>query len=114
MIDVFFFPGGISQCLHQGGTLSGLDITRKTAFSQEPGVKKQYVQELIMEDGSDLFRMFRDGAAIYVCGKVSMAQAVQEAIIGLLQQYLRLDNEAAKQFILKMKKDKLYQEDIFG
>jgi len=93
---------------------SGMDITRKAAFSQEPGVKKQYVQELILEDGSDMFRMIRDGAAIYVCGKVSMAQAVQEAIIGLLQQYLRLDQEAAQQNILKMKKDKLYQEDIFG
>ena len=93
---------------------SGMDITRKTALSQEPGVKRQYVQELILEDSSDLFRMIRDGAAIYVCGKVSMAQAVQEAIIGLLQQYLRLDKEAAQHSILRMKKEKLYQEDIFG
>ena len=42
---------------------------------QEP---RQYVQDLVSEEGSLLYRLWQEeGGALYVCGQVAMARAVQ-------------------------------------
>ena len=43
-----------------------------------------------------------------------MAQAVQEVVQSMYQQYGGLSTEEAAKMIQKMKKNHLYQEDIFG
>ena len=93
---------------------NGVEIVRKVAFSQEPGMKKKYVQDILLEDDSQLFRMIKDGAAIYVCGKIAMAKSVQESIITIIQKYFKIDKEVAENIIMNMKQEKMYQEDIFG
>jgi len=93
---------------------AGLPIERHLALSQEPGVKKQYVQDLVMDDFMMVYKMIKDGGHIYVCGQVKMAQAVQEILIKILIRFLHQSQEDAEKTILKMKYDGKYQEDIFG
>merc|ERR1719186_1832732 len=93
---------------------SGLKIERHVAYSQEPGVKKEYVQDKVWDDFMMVYKMIKDEGAIYVCGKVQMAQAVQDVLKRVLEKFLRIDGEDAQKMILKMKKDGRYQEDIFG
>eukprot|EP00091_Calanus_sinicus_P017740 TRINITY_DN3842_c1_g1_i1.p1 TRINITY_DN3842_c1_g1~~TRINITY_DN3842_c1_g1_i1.p1 ORF type:complete len:240 (-),score=80.59 TRINITY_DN3842_c1_g1_i1:223-942(-) len=93
---------------------SGLKIERHVAYSQEPGVKKEYVQDKVWDDFMMVYKMIKDEGAIYVCGKVKMAQAVQDVLKRVLEKFLRIDGDDAQKMILKMKKDGRYQEDIFG
>lgn len=93
---------------------SGLKIERHVAYSQEPGMKKEYVQDKVWDDFMMVYKMIKDEGAIYVCGKVKMAQAVQDVLKKVLEKFLRIDGEDAQKMILKMKKDGRYQEDIFG
>lgn len=94
--------------------LSGMKMVRKVAFSREADREKQYVQDILEDDSSEIIRYIRSGASIYVCGKVSMAQAVQMVLKKILMRYQGCNEEDAQKIILKMKKEKLYCEDIFG
>ena len=94
--------------------LSGMKMVRKVAFSREADREKQYVQDILEDDSSEIIRYIRSGASIYVCGKVSMAQAVQMVLKKILMRYQGCNEEDAQKMILKMKKEKLYCEDIFG
>eukprot|EP00747_Dinoflagellata_sp_TGD_P184388 gnl/TRDRNA2_/TRDRNA2_39970_c0_seq1.p1 gnl/TRDRNA2_/TRDRNA2_39970_c0~~gnl/TRDRNA2_/TRDRNA2_39970_c0_seq1.p1 ORF type:complete len:687 (-),score=148.90 gnl/TRDRNA2_/TRDRNA2_39970_c0_seq1:84-2144(-) len=67
-----------------------------TAFSREQS-QKVYVQHRLKERGAEVAKMVReDGAYIYVCGAVSMGQAVREelaAVLGSSDHVQRLLNE---------------------
>ena len=49
---------------------SGLQFERHLALSQEDGVKKQYVQDIVMEDFMMVYKIIKDDGHIYVCGQV--------------------------------------------
>merc|ERR1719495_1688551 len=82
---------------------SGLKIERHVAYSQEPDIKKEYVQDKVWDDYMMVYKMIKDEGAIYVCGKVKMAQAVQDVLKKILEKFLRIDGEDAHKMIMKMK-----------
>lgn len=54
------------------------------------------------------------GCYIYVCGKIQMAEAVENTLLEILKHIGNLDRESALEKIANMRKNLRYQEDIFG
>ena len=56
----------------------------------------------------------RRGGYIYICGKISMAEGVENALKGVLTHIGNMDAEAVEKTFEDMRKNLRYQEDIFG
>lgn len=62
-------------------------LTRYNAFSRQPGKPKKHVQNLIKEHGSTVFDvLMKRNGRVYICGKITMAQSVTEAIIEVISE----------------------------
>ena len=54
------------------------------AFSREPGRQKKYVQQLIEEQGEEVWRLLQQEAVVFVCGEASrMAPQLRQAFVDL-------------------------------
>lgn len=71
-------------------------------FSREADPRK-YVQHLVTDAGDEIGAFVERGASILVCGGLSMAAGVQEALIGILGEE-KLD---------QMTQTGLYRRDIY-
>ena len=56
----------------------------------------------------------RRGGYIYICGKISMAEGVENALKGVLTHIGNMDAETVEKTFEDMRKNLRYQEDIFG
>lgn len=54
------------------------------------------------------------GCYIYVCGKIKMAEGVENTMLDILETAGNMDREAALETLNNMRKTNRYQEDIFG
>ena len=54
------------------------------------------------------------GGYIYICGKIRMAEDVENTLLGILRHIGNMDQEAAVEKFADMRKNFRYQEDIFG
>lgn len=108
-----------TQKLFGCGSGSGIEqensFSRHTALSREKGQPRTYVQDIVLKNGWMVYDAWqRRGGHVYVCGKISMAKGVQEALQSILQSWGGLDLGEAKEVIAGMKAEGRYQEDIFG
>lgn len=93
----------------QDGTLSRLDV----AWSRDQK-EKVYVQNLMVQQGAEIWKWFQDGAAFYVCGDATrMAKDVDAALLTIAEQHGKLSPEDAAAFISQLKKDKRYLRDVY-
>jgi len=91
------------------GTLSRLDL----AWSRDQK-EKIYVQHLMIEQGAELWKWLKDGAAFYVCGDATrMAKDVDQALHAVIVEHGKLAEEDATAFIAQLKKDKRYLRDVY-
>jgi sulfite reductase (NADPH) flavoprotein alpha-component len=91
------------------GTLSKLDL----AWSRDQK-EKVYVQNLMVQNGAELWSWLKDGAAFYVCGDASrMAKDVDQALLKVAEQHGKLTPEEAAAFIAQLKKEKRYLRDVY-
>ena len=58
--------------------------------------------------------MFRKGGYVYICGKISMAEGVENALKDVLRHIGNMDTENVDKTFEEMRKNNRYQEDIFG
>ena len=115
-------PGRV--VLYYGCRHAGLDLlaeetagllTRRLALSRQPDWRgPRYVQELLWQQRHEVAELLSQQAAVYVCGKIKMAEAVLETIKRILKDSLDLDDEETEKRIQNMKNKNLYNEDIFG
>ena len=56
----------------------------------------------------------RKGGYVYICGKISMAEGVENALKGVLKHIGMMDAETAEKTFDDMRRNSRYQEDIFG
>lgn len=86
-----------------------------TAFSRETD-KKVYVQDKLRENGKEMWELIRkSGATIYICGEAKrMARDVYRTFVDLAQQYGGMDEQAAIDFMTKLKSNNRYQEDVWA
>jgi sulfite reductase (NADPH) flavoprotein alpha-component len=83
------------------------------AWSRE-GNSKRYVQHLMVELGEELWDWLYRGACFYVCGDAeNMAGEVEDALVEIVTDYGNRDEDAARDYIEKMKKTGRYQRDVY-
>jgi sulfite reductase (NADPH) flavoprotein alpha-component len=91
------------------GTLQKLDL----AWSRDQK-EKIYVQNLMTQQGAELWKWFQDGAAFYVCGDASrMAKDVDAALHTIAEQHGGLSKDDAAAWVNQLKKDKRYLRDVY-
>lgn len=91
------------------GTLGRLDL----AWSRDQK-EKVYVQNLMVQEGAEIWKWFQEGAAFYVCGDASrMAKDVDAALLTIAREHGKLSEEAAAAYISQLKKDKRYLRDVY-
>lgn len=91
------------------GLLQRLDL----AWSRDQK-QKVYVQNLMIENGSELWKWLEDGAAFYVCGDASrMAKDVDAALHQVIETHGGKTADEAVEYVKQLKKDKRYQRDVY-
>ena len=93
----------------QGDLLTRLDL----AFSRDQA-EKIYVQDRMIENGSELFAWLEKGAYFYVCGDAfRMAKDVDKALHQVVETFGEKTPEQAIEYINEMKKQKRYVRDVY-
>jgi sulfite reductase (NADPH) flavoprotein alpha-component len=97
------------EAFQKDGTLTRLDL----AWSRDQK-EKVYVQNLMLEQGAEIWKWLEKGAAFYVCGDASrMAKDVDAALHTVISQHGGLSTEEAAEFVSQLKKDKRYLRDVY-
>jgi sulfite reductase (NADPH) flavoprotein alpha-component len=97
------------EAFQKDGMLSRMDL----AWSRDQK-EKIYVQNLMLKQGSEMWKWLQEGAAFYVCGDASrMAKDVDAALLSIAKEHGKLSEEAAAAYIAQLKKDKRYLRDVY-
>ena len=97
------------EALQAGGCLTRLDL----AFSRDQA-EKIYVQTRLKQNAAELWRWLEDGAHFYVCGDAKrMAKDVDDALHAAIREAGGRSEDAAREYVAAMKKDKRYQRDVY-
>ncbi|HEY4358763.1 MAG TPA: flavodoxin domain-containing protein [Acidobacteriaceae bacterium] len=93
----------------EDGHLTRLD----TAFSRDQA-KKIYVQDRMVEHGSELWRWLNEGAQLFVCGDASrMAKDVDAALHRVVEKHGGMDADAAMNYVSQLHEDRRYHHDVY-
>jgi sulfite reductase (NADPH) flavoprotein alpha-component len=104
----FFYKEEL-ETYQRDGVLTRFD----TAFSRDQNYKI-YVQTRMMEKAKELWNWLEQGAHFYVCGDASrMAKDVDKALHEIVKTAGERSEEAAGEYIQKLKSDKRYQRDVY-
>ena len=88
-------------------------LTLRVAFSREHA-HKVYVQDLLLQDGSTVWRLLQDGAHVYVCGDASrMAGDVHNALLAILAKEADMDEAQARGYMNELEAAHRYQRDVW-
>ncbi len=104
----FYYRDEIEQ-MRANGFLTELDL----AFSRDQR-HKVYVQHLMRERGSHLWRWLEDGAQLYVCGNGDpMAKDVDRTLREIAARHGNLGRDAARAYVQALSADKRYHRDVY-
>ncbi|KAI8435227.1 hypothetical protein MSG28_003583 [Choristoneura fumiferana] len=85
------------------------------ALSREKNIPKMYVQELAEKEGAEIHDLLINrGAHFYVCGDCKMAEDVNQKLKGIIMKYSSMTKDQVQNYMLKLKEENRYHEDIFG
>ncbi|XP_022185085.2 nitric oxide synthase, salivary gland [Nilaparvata lugens] len=85
------------------------------ALSREPKIRKTYVQDLMLGESRTLFSyIVRESGHFYVCGDCTMAEHVNRTLKQIIQEQGGMSSQQAETYMLKMRDENRYHEDIFG
>ncbi len=82
------------------------------AFSRDGG-ERSYVQARLYEERAELYRWLQEGAHLYICGGVEMAQGVHQSLLAVAQDQGGLKEEAAVEYIESLRQQGRYQRDVY-
>jgi sulfite reductase (NADPH) flavoprotein alpha-component len=88
--------------------LTNLDL----AFSRE-GTHKRYVQHALYEKRKEVLQWLRNGAHIYVCGLLNMADDVQQCMTDMLMAEKGYSRQQAQEYLHTLKVEKRYCVDAY-
>eukprot|EP00002_Diphylleia_rotans_P009972 TRINITY_DN2034_c0_g1_i1.p1 TRINITY_DN2034_c0_g1~~TRINITY_DN2034_c0_g1_i1.p1 ORF type:complete len:650 (+),score=150.17 TRINITY_DN2034_c0_g1_i1:45-1994(+) len=94
------------------GTLSALHV----AFSRESTEKKEYVQHKMVQEKESVFDLiYNKKGYFYICGEAQhMAKDVRTALINMIGEYAKLDEEGAKKYVDVMQQEGRLQLDVWS
>lgn len=97
------------QEFKEKGVLTKFDA----AFSRDKP-KKVYVQHKMYDERKELYKWLEQGAYFYVCGdEKRMAKDVDAMLHKIIAEVSGKGEEAAKEYVAKMKKDQRYLRDVY-
>ncbi|MEM6415629.1 MAG: sulfite reductase subunit alpha [Pseudomonadota bacterium] len=104
----FIYADEISD-MSRKGLLTRLDL----AFSRDQD-EKIYVQTRMRENARTLFEWLEEGGYFYVCGDATrMAKDVDIALADIIKTEGSLSDDAAMDYVNKLKKEKRYLRDVY-
>ncbi|KAI0214796.1 Methionine synthase reductase [Lamellibrachia satsuma] len=100
--------------LQASGALSRLMVS----FSRDSASKQgepRYVQDNLRCHGAEIATLLREGGAtVFVCGDAKhMAKDVTDAIVCLLQRHTDMEKKEAEDYVLQLRHNKRYVEDVW-
>ena len=91
------------------GNLRRLDV----AFSRDQR-QKVYVQDVMRQQGAELWRWFERGAVIYVCGDAKrMAGDVEDALLDVICAHGGFGRDDAETYLKELRRERRYQRDVY-
>ena len=97
------------ESMSSDGHLTRLDL----AFSRDQE-RKVYVQDRMLEQGTEFYRWLQDGASVYVCGDASrMAKDVDATLHTIVEKQAGLSKEAATEYVQQLKDEHRYHRDVY-
>ncbi|XP_034942004.1 nitric oxide synthase, salivary gland [Chelonus insularis] len=85
------------------------------ALSREKGLKKTYVQDLILSEAQQIYNMLiYENGHFYVCGDCTMAEDVYQTLKLIIQTHGQMSDKEVEAYMLSMRDQNRYHEDIFG
>ena len=92
----------------ENGLLNRIDV----AFSRDQA-EKVYVQHLIEQQAVEIAEWLARGASVYICGALSMGQAVQDALQAAIAQQQGLDEAGAASAMADLRRNKRIHKDLY-
>ncbi len=93
----------------ESGVLNKLSL----AFSRDQK-EKLYVQQLMVQEGAELWSWLEQGGYFFVCGDASrMAKDVDAALHQIIQEHGSKSEDEAIDYVKQLKKDKRYGRDVY-
>jgi sulfite reductase (NADPH) flavoprotein alpha-component len=96
------------QRYRRSGLLNRVDL----AFSRDTA-HKVYVQDRVAGQAAEIYRWLEDGAHLYLCGSVSMGQAVQGALEDAVCGQAGLTPPEARTYIENLRRQGRYHRDVY-
>ncbi len=97
------------KAMCENGHLTRLD----TAFSRDQE-HKIYVQDRMLEHGTELWRWLDEGSRFYVCGDASrMAKDVDAALHSVIEKHGGMTTDGAREYVSEMHDSGRYLRDVY-
>jgi sulfite reductase alpha subunit-like flavoprotein len=90
-----------------------LDHVHIAASREQPG-RREYVQDLIREQGALAWRLIGAGAYVYVCGSRPVREAVRAAFVDVIAERGSIEPENAEQYLYELETAAHYRPDLWG
>jgi sulfite reductase (NADPH) flavoprotein alpha-component len=88
-------------------------LTRLSLAWSRDDTDKFYVQDRMREVGRDLWSWLAEGAAVYVCGAITMGKDVERALLDVIAAHgVRTPDQAAT-FLADLKQNGRYHTDVY-
>lgn len=88
-------------------------LTLLTAFSRH-GTSKVYIQDKLRERSDMVTRLVDEDAALYSCGRASMARDAATTVALIVGKSKGWNEEQSQQWLSSMKRSRQWQEDVWG
>jgi cytochrome P450 / NADPH-cytochrome P450 reductase len=77
--------------------------------------RREYVQNVLLEQGALVWRLLEAGAYVYVCGSQPMREGVREAIVDIIGEYGKMPQAGAEAWLRDLETTrKRYRPDLWG
>lgn len=98
--------------------LGAVEVRRAYSRATDKSDGCKYVQDRMSHDRKDIYKLWEDGARVYVCGSRDVGKGIEEACIDMVQEssQKRLANiltaEEAKAWLDKLRNER-FMTDVF-
>jgi NADPH-ferrihemoprotein reductase len=90
-----------------------LDHVRIAASREQPA-RREYVQDLIRQEGALVWRLVAAGSCVYICGRRPLRDAVRAAFVDVIVEHGSQDQESAEDYLHELETTARYRPDLWS